>query len=492
MSPFDQSHIGADLWLDEHSDRRRQRWHIEVLQGLAIAWDVVLVTILAVASRLVYGQAIGDGTDLSAAIDTTLSFGVLAAVLFVGFMVARRAYSAAHLSAPRRQAVLVTQAWVFTFFALAWVAFLLKVTSAFSRGGVTIDFFVGGGLVLASHVIAARLLARRFALGRMSLTRVAVVAVCDQRGLERIRRRLRLKGIEIVTLSAIAPTPVGRAGFADACRKAVEEVRHALATTRIDGIYLFLSWRERRRIDEIKAAMLPMPVPIVLFADRQTERLFSRPSLRIGDLLGFELQRAPLSRVDRMAKRTLDVVVATTALVVLAPLLLLTSAAILIESGRPVLFRQNRKGFGARPFAILKFRSMTVQENGATVTQASKGDRRVTRLGRILRRTSIDELPQLINVLRGDMSICGPRPHAVAHDDLYDRLIATYAFRQHVKPGITGWAQVNGCRGETRDVEQMRARVEHDIWYINNWSLWLDIKIIVLTALKIFFDEQAY
>ena len=135
---------------------------------------------------------------------------------------------------------------------------------------------------------------------------------------------------------------------------------------------------------------------------------------------------------------------------------------------------------------------MTVRENGDDVVQASRRDVRVTRVGRMIRRTSIDELPQLFNVLKGDMSIVGPRPHAVAHDDYYDGLIASYALRQHVKPGITGWAQVKGLRGETRDVEQMRARVEHDLWYINNWSIWLDIRIILLTALKVFFDENAY
>jgi exopolysaccharide biosynthesis polyprenyl glycosylphosphotransferase len=235
-----------------------------------------------------------------------------------------------------------------------------------------------------------------------------------------------------------------------------------------------------------------MPVPIWLFADTDTERLMRRPKIKVGDLVGFELQRAPLSQIDRATKRALDIAVAGTALILLSPLMLMTAIAIVVESGFPILFRQKRKGFGARPFPILKFRSMRVQENGPVVTQASKNDMRVTRIGRVIRRTSIDELPQLFNVLTGDMSIVGPRPHAVAHDDYYDGLIASYAFRQHVKPGITGWAQVNGCRGETREVDQMRDRVEHDIWYINNWSIWLDIRIIVMTAFKIFVDKQAY
>ncbi|MEM7567705.1 MAG: sugar transferase, partial [Pseudomonadota bacterium] len=141
---------------------------------------------------------------------------------------------------------------------------------------------------------------------------------------------------------------------------------------------------------------------------------------------------------------------------------------------------------------ILKFRTMTVCEDGAEVMQARRGDARVTPLGRILRRTSIDELPQLFNVLVGDMSLVGPRPHALAHDNHYDRLIATYAGRRHVKPGLTGWAQVNGRRGETREVHQMASRVEHDLWYVNHWSVWLDLKILVRTAFVVVADEQAY
>src|SRR5690606_32687338 len=149
----------------------------------------------------------------------------------------------------------------------------------------------------------------------------------------------------------------------------------------------------------------------------------------------------------------------------------LVAVAVFAESGRPVIFRQSRKGFGERSFTIFKFRTMRVCENGATIAQARRGDSRVTRLGAVLRRTSIDELPQLLNVLKGDMSIVGPRPHAIAHDHYYDALIATYAYRHHVKPGLTGWAQINGLRGETRDIVSMEDRIRHDIWYINSWSI---------------------
>jgi lipopolysaccharide/colanic/teichoic acid biosynthesis glycosyltransferase len=151
-----------------------------------------------------------------------------------------------------------------------------------------------------------------------------------------------------------------------------------------------------------------------------------------------------------------------------------------------------RRGFGGQTFGILKFRTMRVLENGPDIRQAQRNDPRVTPLGAVLRRSSLDELPQLWNVLRGEMSLVGPRPHALAHDNHYDALISTYAMRQHVKPGITGWAQVNGHRGETREIGAMRARVEHDLWYIKNFSLWLDVRILLWTAALAFFDKKAY
>jgi exopolysaccharide biosynthesis polyprenyl glycosylphosphotransferase len=176
----------------------------------------------------------------------------------------------------------------------------------------------------------------------------------------------------------------------------------------------------------------------------------------------------------------------------LSPLLLLASVAIKLDSAGPILFRQSRKGFNGKDFKIYKFRSMTVLEDGQTICQARRGDHRITRVGRILRTSSVDELPQLFNVLRGEMSLVGPRPHAIAHDNEYTETIANYAFRHHVKPGITGWAQVHGFRGETAKLDLMKKRVELDIWYINNWSLWLDLWIILLTCFEVTRGRNAY
>jgi undecaprenyl-phosphate galactose phosphotransferase/putative colanic acid biosynthesis UDP-glucose lipid carrier transferase len=212
----------------------------------------------------------------------------------------------------------------------------------------------------------------------------------------------------------------------------------------------------------------------------------------MGSELAIEVQRTPLTTLELAIKRLLDVGIAGAALIVLTPLLAAVSLAIKLTSRGPVLFKQRRKGFNGREFTIYKYRTMTVAEDGPNIRQARLGDERITRLGAILRRSSIDELPQLINVLRGQMSLVGPRPHAVAHDNEYSRQIAKYAFRHHVKPGITGWAQVNGARGATEKLESMERRIELDLWYINNWSIWLDLGILLKTCLEVSRGDNAY
>lgn len=195
---------------------------------------------------------------------------------------------------------------------------------------------------------------------------------------------------------------------------------------------------------------------------------------------------------DRPAKRVLDIVVASTLIVLLAPVLAVVALLVRLDSRGPVLFRQTRTGLRGRPFAILKFRTMRVLEDGETIVQATQDDPRITRAGRILRKTSLDELPQLFNVLAGEMSLVGPRPHAVAHDRHYGALIEDYALRQRVKPGITGWAQVNGLRGATPTLDIMRARTAHDGWYALNANVALDLRILVTTPVALLLQRNAY
>jgi exopolysaccharide biosynthesis polyprenyl glycosylphosphotransferase len=214
--------------------------------------------------------------------------------------------------------------------------------------------------------------------------------------------------------------------------------------------------------------------------------------VEIGSDIAVELQRGPLTPFELAIKRTFDILVAGTAIMLLSPLLAIVALAIRLTSPGSVIFRQRRNGFNGRAFTIYKFRTMTVSEDGAVVHQAQPSDERITALGAFLRATSIDELPQLLNVLLGDMSLVGPRPHAVAHDDQYSKLIANYAYRHHVKPGITGWAQVNGLRGGTAQIELMERRVDLDLWYVNNWSIWLDLWIVIRTCVELSRRRNAY
>jgi putative colanic acid biosynthesis UDP-glucose lipid carrier transferase len=193
-----------------------------------------------------------------------------------------------------------------------------------------------------------------------------------------------------------------------------------------------------------------------------------------------------------VAKRLTDVVLSSAMLLLTMPLFVIVAVMVKFSSPGPVIFKQRRYGLDGREIAIYKFRTMRVTEDGEKIRQASKSDSRITRVGGILRRSSLDELPQLINVLQGRMSLVGPRPHAVAHNEEYRKLIKGYMVRHKVLPGITGLAQVNGCRGETSQLEEMEARVNYDLDYLRHWSPMLDLKIILLTAVKVFRDDKAY
>ena len=193
-----------------------------------------------------------------------------------------------------------------------------------------------------------------------------------------------------------------------------------------------------------------------------------------------------------MQKRLFDLLLAAFALLAMTPLLIAVAILIKLDSPGPIFFVQRRYGFNQQPFRIIKFRTMRALEDGPFVVQATRDDPRLTRIGRWLRRWNIDEIPQLFNVLTGDMSLVGPRPHALSHDRDYERRISLYARRHNVKPGITGWAQINGYRGEIDSDEKIRGRVEHDLFYIDNWSLWLDLKIMARTVLSPAAYRNAY
>ncbi len=269
----------------------------------------------------------------------------------------------------------------------------------------------------------------------------------------------------------------------------VTVVRQATEFARAHGAAEFaviLPWSKGRALAGLTSLLRVSPLPARLYPDRATRAVLAqRRESHFDPFLQVEIQRAPLSRVERLTKRIFDITVAGSVLLMLLPLLVGTAVAVKLDSPGPAIFRQRRRGFNNRDFMIWKFRTMHVMEDGDQVMQARRGDARITSIGSVLRKTSIDELPQLVNVLRGEMSLVGPRPHALAHDEEYGRQIADYAFRHHVKPGLTGYAQVCGHRGETKTLAQMEKRIEHDLWYINNWSFRLDLKIFFQTFLAL-------
>jgi undecaprenyl-phosphate galactose phosphotransferase/putative colanic acid biosynthesis UDP-glucose lipid carrier transferase len=235
-----------------------------------------------------------------------------------------------------------------------------------------------------------------------------------------------------------------------------------------------------------------LPVPVRLLPDRNASRYLGRPMSDIGLATAIDLKRAPLGVWERGVKTSIDFLIAALGLILFAPLLAAAALMIKLDSRGPVFFWQTRVGFNGQRFRILKFRTMRTLEDGDMIRQASRNDDRVTRVGRWLRATSVDELPQLVNVLLGQMAIVGPRPHAAAHDGEFDRTIANYALRHNVKPGITGWAQVCGFRGETPTIELVLKRVEHDLWYIHNWSFWLDLTILARTIAVLINPKDVY
>ena len=272
----------------------------------------------------------------------------------------------------------------------------------------------------------------------------------------------------------------------------LEQLIDDARTGKIHNIYIAMPMQDEPCIRRLVSDLADTTCSVILIPDVFT---FNVLHSRIEEVNGVPIvprYATPLSGINRVLKRLEDIVLAAMILLLISPVLFCISLAVKLTSPGPVIFRQRRYGMDGKPIMVWKFRSMKVMENDKVVTQATQNDPRVTRVGNFLRRTSLDELPQFINVLTGGMSIVGPRPHAVAHNEQYRSLIQGYMLRHKVKPGITGWAQINGWRGETDTLEKMEKRVEFDLEYIREWSLWLDIKIVFLTVFKGFVNKAAY
>lgn len=281
-------------------------------------------------------------------------------------------------------------------------------------------------------------------------------------------------------------------GVTTQLRGNIDELVRAAHDGDVDRVYITLPMRAEIRIKNLIDRLSETPVTVLYVPDFFLFTMLRAQWEPVGSRHAVNVVTTPFLGVSGWAKRAEDLVLSSLILVVIALPMLAIALAIRLSSAGPVLFKQRRYGLNGREFEIWKFRTMTVMEDGSAFRQARPGDTRVTALGRFLRRTSLDELPQFINVLRGDMSIVGPRPHPVALDEEHRRLIPHYFFRHKIRPGITGLAQVSGFRGPTDTLDKMRGRIEHDIRYIDNWSLWLDLRIIVLTILRGFLHPNAH
>lgn len=309
-------------------------------------------------------------------------------------------------------------------------------------------------------------------VGNGPLTHQVAAALCD---------RVPLAGL----VSAGGELPEGDGRFA--VLGDIDQLREIIAERRIHRVYLSLSLEESAHIEELYFDLLDLSVDVVWIPDFGKMLLLNQSVAQIEQLPAIYLNETPISSHPAavFSKELLDRSLALLAIVALSPLLLVVAIAVKLSSPGPVLFRQPRHGWNGEVIEVWKFRSMRLHDDRA-VKQATRDDPRITPVGRFIRRTSIDELPQLFNVLRGEMSLVGPRPHAITHNNYYSDKIRAYMARHRIKPGITGLAQITGHRGETETIEKMQQRVEQDLAYINHWSLWLDIKILLKTPFTLF------
>jgi len=339
--------------------------------------------------------------------------------------------------------------------------------------------------LFGAHRFVPRLLAAE------GLRKTAVIAGANEHG-RGLAERLRSNPMHGVRLMGFfddrAPQRIQETNVLGSIGSLADYVR----THNVDIIYIALPMASQPRILKLLEELRDTTASIYFVPDIFVFDLIQARVDSIGDLPVVAVCETPFYGFNGVLKRISDFVIASAALVCLAPLMIAIAIGVKMSSPGPILFKQRRYGVDGRQIIVYKFRSMTVTEDGAEVKQATKNDSRVTPFGAFLRKTSLDELPQFINVLQGRMSVIGPRPHAVAHNELYRKLIRGYMIRHKVRPGITGLAQVNGYRGETETVEKMKLRIEYDLAYLRNWSLVLDLQILLKTIVVVLKKQNAY
>jgi Undecaprenyl-phosphate glucose phosphotransferase len=473
-----------------HTQRRRLiRVPFHLIEPAALFGDLFVIVLSGLLADLGYHwfflSSKGDITDF-------LAVDILVFANFFALTSAQQNYRPSNLINVGRQFRYVTLNWLFIFFILVAVAFTLKISEEFSRGSALSFLVIGWVGLLGYRTALGNYLKRAMAEGAFAQQKVILISQRGQQATSRALSELRQCGYQPIRTFELTQAEFDATGITKSLKQKTEEIIATGRDESVDYIFLLLKWDHRQLINSIVGMLRALPIPVYLLPDENVATFLSARSGHIGKTVTVELQRAPLTKLEQTLKRAFDIVAASGLLVVLSPLMLITALMIKLDSPGPVLFKQKRNGFNGKVFTIYKFRSMRVLEDGKCIQQAKRRDPRVTRIGRWLRSTSIDELPQLFNVVSGDMSLVGPRPHAVAHNDEYRDIVSNYAFRHHVKPGITGWAQVNGLRGETQTTDLMTRRVEHDLWYINHWSIWLDLRILLKTILQTYRQPMAY
>jgi Undecaprenyl-phosphate glucose phosphotransferase len=406
-------------------------------------------------------------------------------------------YQVGALMRPSRYLGRMLLIWTGAFAVLAVAGFFLKISEDFSRLLFGLWFVIGLVLVLALRLVMARLIRRWARNGRMERRALIVGGGKAAEGLIRSIEQqpyndIRICGIFDDRDDKRSPPIV--AGYPKLGN--ISELIEFARIARIDMLIVSLPITAETRVLSLLKKLWVLPVDIRLSAHNNQLQFRPRSYSFIGSVPLLDIFDKPINDWDSVAKRAFDIVFSIVGIVVFSPVMLATAIAIKLDSKGPVLFKQKRHGFNNEEIEVLKFRSMYAEQSDPTAKKSvTRNDPRVTRVGRFIRKTSIDELPQFFNALFGSLSLVGPRPHAVAaqsHNLLYTEVVDGYFARHRVKPGVTGWAQINGWRGEMDTDEKIKMRTEYDLYYIENWSLWLDLKILVLTPIRLLNTENAY
>ncbi len=446
-----------------------------------VALDVLVIVFASTLSGAIY-HLIGYGV-IGPASDF-ITYGLLTSVCFILLFAYRGRYVVERYLDGTSSFVEIVAVWTYAILAMTLIGFLANATDTASRGWL-LSFYAGGLAALA--LMDDRLyqwVARAVRSGLVAPRRLMLVG--DAERLPRFVAKLPHEGLGLEIINAIClPPPQELAGMnATQVREYLHDAVVGGRESMISDVVLLVDPGRDDSLRRVTDGLMDLPAAIHLGGWSLIERFPGLRADRIGRLKTLTLVRSPLSVFESVAKRLFDVGLAFVALALVSPVLVLAAVAIKLDSPGPVFFRQRRRGFNQQEFRIWKLRTMSSLDDGEDVVQATKGDARITRIGSFLRCTNIDELPQLFNVLQGEMSLVGPRPHAIAHDRRYERSIDRYAQRLNVKPGITGWAQVNGCRGPTVSEQAMKDRLRFDLYYIDNWSVAFDLLILLMTVVS--------